>query len=65
MRSRKLSIPSHVRILLWLVHDGSPPQLNLQKKAHADLPTVPEIAHLRGQSLRLQCSAVRIGSIVC
>ena len=36
-----------------------------EKKAHADLPDVPEMAHVRYQCLCRECGSVRIGSVAC
>ena len=35
-----------------------------KKKAHADLPDVPEMAHVCCQCRRRECGSVRIGSVV-
>jgi hypothetical protein len=43
-----------------------PPRLGmLNKKVHADLPTVPESAHVHCQCLRVQVGAVRIVARAC
>jgi len=47
----------------WVVWHAPPYAGN--KKAHVDLPALPEIVRVRCQWLRLECGSIRIVLFVC